>query len=423
MKHPLPTATVRGNDASHASTASSSGRQTKIDFSTRLMTDNRRRKITDLLVNFVVKDVRPISTLSGEGFKDIIQYFEPGYTIPCHRTVWSNIMHQYNTNYQKQLGVQVNSLQNDCATRWNSTFTMLERLYEQRIPVQAVLTDESITKVDVRKSLTIREHQWELIEQLILVLRPLAKATTIMCAELHVGLSFIYPVLLNVCDMLRVTGSDLGAIRYFKDMVRKELVKRFKLESDILADSIPITACLLDPRFKHLKFLPENIRADALAHLTQLVGEDEEQPATTDPGEGEADGGDNQSDFGKKTRLENDFEQLFGPHYEGAKSKRARMTNADELRDYHQLAHIPTMDNPLKWWAQNEGSFPRLAKLAKSYLAVPATSTPSERIFSLAGNTVTRQRSSLHPSHVDALVFLNANRKGNVNLIREQDID
>ncbi|CAM4597671.1 unnamed protein product [Leuciscus chuanchicus] len=392
------------------------------------MTDNRRRKITDLLVNFIVKDVRPISTLSGEGFKDIIQYFEPGYTIPCHRTVWSNIMHQYNTvratimdemkdlsvslttdlwtsctmdpyititahyitdswelksrvlrttvmrerhtaaniaqrlretieewglnvfctihdnassmnlamelcelfphhlgctrhtlqlaikkglnlpeitktidaagrvvshfrhssvahcalqNYQKQLGVQVNSLQNDCATRWNSTFTMLERLYEQRIPVQAVLTDESITKVDVRKSLTIREHQWELIEQLILVLRPLAKATTIMCAELHVGLSFIYPVLLNVCDMLRVTGSDLGAIRSFKDMVRKELVKRFKLESDILADSIPITACLLDPRFKHLKFLPENIRADALAHLTQLVGEDEEQPATT----------------------------------------------------------------------------------------------------------------------------------------------
>jgi hypothetical protein len=38
---------------------------------------------------------------------------------------------------------------------------------------------------------------------------------------------------------------------------------------------------MLDPRFKHLKFLPENIRADALAHLTQLVGEDEEQPATT----------------------------------------------------------------------------------------------------------------------------------------------
>ena len=97
MKHPLPTATVHGNDASHASTAASSSRQTTIDFSKRLMTDNRRRKITDLLVNFVVKDVRPISTLSGEGFKDIIQYFEPGYTIPCHHKVWSNIMHQYNT--------------------------------------------------------------------------------------------------------------------------------------------------------------------------------------------------------------------------------------------------------------------------------------------------------------------------------------
>ncbi|CAL8310994.1 unnamed protein product [Merluccius merluccius] len=122
-----------------------------------------------------------------------------------------------------------------------------------------------------------------MIEQLIPVLRPLAKATTMKCAELHIGLSFIYPVLLNVCDnMLRGTRSDLvlGAIRSFKDIVRKELVKHFKLESDILADSIPITECVLDPWLKHVKFLQENIRADALAHLTQLLGKDEEQPAT-----------------------------------------------------------------------------------------------------------------------------------------------
>ncbi|KAI4817571.1 hypothetical protein KUCAC02_010956 [Chaenocephalus aceratus] len=60
------------------------------------------------------------------------------------------------------------------------------------------------------------------------------------------------------------------------------------------------------------------------------------------------------------------------------------------------------------------------APRVRSYLAIPATGTPSERVFSLAGNTVTRKRSSLLPSHVDALVFLNANQKsGKVDVIVE----
>ena len=65
----------------------------------------------------------------------------------------------------------------------------------------------------------------------------------------------------------------------------------------------------------------------------------------------------------------------------------------------------------LHWSTSTVDRFPRLAKLSKSYLAISATSTPREWIFSLADDTVTRQRSSLHPSHVDVLVFLNANQK------------
>ncbi|KAJ8344468.1 hypothetical protein SKAU_G00317970 [Synaphobranchus kaupii] len=580
MKHPLSTASTSSNASTNEQRTTQ--RQTSInDFSKRPVTDKRRQQITDLLVNFVVKDIRPLSALSGGGFRDIINFFEPGYTIPSHATLWKTLTHQYSTvraniakemkdksvslttdlwtsctmdpyitvtahyitdswelksrvlrttimperhtavniaqrlketieewglnvfctihdnassmnlameiceqfphhlgctghtlqlaikaglnlpeiarttetarrvvshfrhssvahcalkKRQEQLGIKVNKLQNDCATRWNSTFTMLERLNEQRIPVQAVLTDETATKLNIRRSLSMRESQWELIEQLIPVLRPLAKATTIMCAESHVGMSFIYPVLLNVADnTLRVRESDLAATRSFKDTVRKQLITRFKLESGGLADSIPITACMLDPRFKHLKFLPENTREDARMHLTQLVRQNrgEEQPGAT--GEHDAETGaeednaglETEMQSGKKARLESDFEQLFGPHYESCSSKRKRSDNgADELRDYSLTPHIPTMENPLNWWAHNEHRFPRLAKLSKSYLAIPATSTPSERIFSLAGNTVTRQRSSLHPSHVDVLVFLNANQKdGREDFISEPDND
>lgn len=106
----------------------------------------------------------------------------------CH----SAVAHFALTKRQEQLGVKVNKLQNYCAACWNLTFTMLERLYEQRLPVQAILAYESVTKVNIRRSLVMREYQWELIEQLMPMLGPLAKATTIMCGESHVGLSFIW---------------------------------------------------------------------------------------------------------------------------------------------------------------------------------------------------------------------------------------
>ncbi|KAI4795521.1 hypothetical protein KUCAC02_031359 [Chaenocephalus aceratus] len=86
MKHPLPTASTSSNASSTSEqwTAVSTGqRQTSIiDFSKRPVTDKRRQQITDLLINFVVKDVRPLSALSGEGFRDIMKFFEPGYKIP-----------------------------------------------------------------------------------------------------------------------------------------------------------------------------------------------------------------------------------------------------------------------------------------------------------------------------------------------------
>ena len=43
---------------------------------------------------------------------------------------------------------------------------MLEQLHEQRIHVQAVLEDETVTKSTARKALSMRASQWELIQQL-----------------------------------------------------------------------------------------------------------------------------------------------------------------------------------------------------------------------------------------------------------------
>ena len=72
--------------------------------------------------------------------------------------------------------------------------------------------------------------------------------------------------------------------------------------------------------------------------------------------------------------------------------------------------------NPLEWWRINEYKYPNVAKLAKKYLCIPATSAPSERVFSQAGLTIANDRASLLPDHAEDLVFLHGSLGNAENL-------
>ena len=63
----------------------------------------------------------------------------------------------------------------------------------------------------------------------------------------------------------------------------------------------------------------------------------------------------------------------------------------------------------LQWWKMHAMDFPLLAILARRYLAIPASSAPSERVFSRLKNVMTEKRGSMHPHtlceyHIDQLI-------------------
>ena len=78
-----------------------------------------------------------------------------------------------------------------------------------------------------------------------------------------------------------------------------------------------------------------------------------------------------------------------------------------EVSRYMAETTPPGIDlNPLEWWRDRRGVYPILSTLAMRYLCVPATSVPSERVFSTAGNIVSNKISQ---TNVNMLLFLNKN--------------
>ena len=56
-----------------------------------------------------------------------------------------------------------------------------------------------------------------------------------------------------------------------------------------------------------------------------------------------------------------------------------------ELNAYTRVQQVPLDTDPLMWWKQHVQEFPRLARMARQHLTVPATSASPERLFSSVG--------------------------------------
>lgn len=86
-----------------------------------------------------------------------------------------------------------------------------------------------------------------------------------------------------------------------------------------------------------------------------------------------------------------------------------QLTTSNEIDMYVSECVIPKNMCPLQWWKNNENKYPNLIKYVKRYLCVPATSVPSERSFSNAGNIVNAKRACLKSDNVKKLCFLSVN--------------
>ena len=74
-----------------------------------------------------------------------------------------------------------------------------------------------------------------------------------------------------------------------------------------------------------------------------------------------------------------------------------------------------SFNNLLDWWKENEKQYEVLAKMTRKYLAIPVTSAPSERIWSLAKSVISSKRCRLSEDVAGAYIFI----RENINIFKK----
>ena len=177
---------------------------------------------TGLRVNFVSKLLAKS--------RDIVGYFK--------RNAYAT-----STLHKKQSLLQMKELNliQDVDTRWNSTYDMLERLLNQTAPIHATFAESDIRR---DRSVLLTTDEQPSAEELLIVLKELKTATTIVCDQKTPSISMILPVLMKLKKSLSVSDSDSNLVKAVKTAALGNLNTRY-IDENLNLHLIVCT--LLDP--------------------------------------------------------------------------------------------------------------------------------------------------------------------------------
>ena len=230
------------------------------------------------------------------------------------------------------------------------------------------------------------------------VLEPLELATRVFSAEQLPTLSIVYPVLIAILSKLTVDASDSAALKRFKETVSVAVKKRWQLDK-IEFDNPLLLCAAAEPCFLALKGVPTPIKDALVEEMVAACKRVKLQSIPQSPARQKG------ATHGAMSILLDSDEE--GDNKESQERDQGRSAE-DEVKAYFAEKPPSKDSNPLDWWKANCQHFPRMAKVARHMLAIPATSTSSERLFSTAGLTITKLHSCLKPENVQAILYLNS---------------
>ena len=285
----------------------------------------------------------------------------------------------------------------------------------------------------------------EILGELCDLLQPLKELTYLFSGSSYVSMSFLFPALYSLINY-NYTSMEFEFSQ--TEILKQELLRALNGRFNYLANNdVYVAATFLDFKFRKFLFVKEDDKREeyldtAKTYLKKLNNKIETMKSAAESTSSGAansipNSETNEITLGQRRPLVNTTNTITTNSRTNLYRKRKintgflesicdNTTKVDEPLEPIEIEIQKYVENSFKLSDANEEelerrgaflffkiygkTFPILTKLARIILSLPATSVPSESLFSQAGITNTDLRNRLRPNLLEQIVFLKSNK-------------
>ncbi|XP_018398072.1 PREDICTED: zinc finger BED domain-containing protein 1-like [Cyphomyrmex costatus] len=277
----------------------------------------------------------------------------------------------------------------------------MDRLEKLKVPLSAALSSLPSPPDN------LRSEEWNELHECISILKPVEQLTVKISGEQYPTLSSVIPLIRGTQHLLRNNFPDTDIAKQLKKTLVDVIDNRLGC---VEINKTAAKATFMDPRFKKAAFGTEEnadrVQRYVVEELTQfmrynLINQDR---SSTSNSFHESQEQQQQSTEGYE-ELWQHFDQKVHDHMNVETPTSSALI---KVKQYVELPYLERKLNPIEFWENRKKIDSGLYEISLKYLSIPATSVPSERVFSKAGLVCNQRKNRLEPKKIDQILFLNA---------------
>ena len=280
-------------------------------------------------------------------------------------------------------------IQGDNITRWNSQLQMIKS-------VLSISPDIFLKLIEIDGAPKLNSHDKNLLQDIVEILEPFAEATDFVQVGCIPSAGYVLPCIKGLKHHLKnmVSKYHSSFVIGLTQSLNKRLPYFENKETYILAS-------VLDPRFK-LRWCCDDNEKPTITELLKAEVEIINSSSSVQPAIAES-----RTTEPPPKKAKSLFS--FMPSESSAVVIAGSDNISTNIDAYLEAPAQPIESNPLTFWDTNSKKFPLLAVLAKEILSVPSSSSPVERLFSIAGKIFRPERCNLRDNKFQQLMFIRCN--------------